>query len=70
MKTITISITYDVNFWVSDTHCITRCGRIINVKKGVGIKQFLRGKNKAVYIDGVIHFIDELKPIQRNECPF
>lgn len=70
MEKVTISITYDVKFWVSANHCLTTCGKVINVQKGVELKQFLRGKYKAVYIDGIACFINELKPIEKIRCPF
>lgn len=71
MEKITITETYAVKFWFSETHCVTICGKIINAKHGRIVRQFLRGKKKAVYIDGKYLFVDDLKPIKREaECPF
>jgi hypothetical protein len=70
METVTISYTYNVKCYVHPYYIMTECGKIINIKKGIECKQFLRGKHKAVYIDGVINFVDELKPIHIEKCPF
>lgn len=70
MEKVTISKTYDVKYWISDNICLTKCNRVINVKKGIELKQFLRGSKKAVYINGVVNLIENLKPHERIFCPF
>ena len=70
MEKFSVTYTYDVKFWVLDDICLTECGKIINVKKGIELKQFLRGKHKAVYINGCAVFVKDLKPVERIVCPF
>jgi hypothetical protein len=71
METITISVTYNVKHFVTEDICLTECGKYINVKRGIEIKPFLRGNKKAVYVNGVATFTEELKPIKREiQCPF
>ena len=70
MERVSVTYTYNVKFWVSDDICLTECGKLINVKKGIELKQFLRGNKKAVYINGCAIFVDDLKPVERIVCPF
>ena len=70
MEKISVTYTYNVKYFVSDEICLTECGKVINVKKGIELKQFLRGKHKAVYINGYAVFVEDLKPVERIACPF
>jgi hypothetical protein len=70
MKKVTISTTYNVKYFVSDDICLTECGKYINVKKGIELKTFLRGNKKAIYVNGVAQFTEDLKPVERIVCPF
>lgn len=70
MEKVTISITYNVRHFISDDICLTTCGKYINVKRGIEIKPFLRGNKKAIYVNGVATFTDDLKQVERIVCPF
>ncbi len=71
MKTVTVSITYNVKHWVNDSHVLTECGRIINVKRGAECRQFLRGSQPAVYMNGIVYLIEDLKVFVKTiDCPF
>lgn len=69
MKTITISTTYNVKGWINDTHILTECGKVVNVKLGKEIKPVLRGSKKSYWINS--EFISDLIVIEKPiECPF
>ncbi len=70
METITVSYTYNIKFYI-EGGCVTECGKVINMKSGKELKQFLNGTKRAVYIGGKATNIEDLKPINKEvECPF
>ena len=38
MEKISITYTYNVKYFVSEDICLTECGKLINVKKGIELK--------------------------------
>jgi len=69
MKTITISTTYDVKGWINDTHILTTCGKVVNVKLGRIVNPVLRGSKLSYFIDG--KWQNEFKlDTNKVECPF
>lgn len=71
METITVSYAYKIHFWITDSICITECGKVINSKLGKELKQFLFGGKKSVYINRVPVNIDNFKPYKKEiNCPF
>lgn len=42
METVCVTYTYHVKCFVSEDICLTECGKYINVKKGIELKQFIR----------------------------
>ena len=58
-------------YFVAEHICLTKCGKYINVKRGIEIKKFLNGKKQAIYINKVATNLSDLKPIKREiQCPF
>lgn len=70
MEKVSISISYNVKCWINDYLCLTECGKIVNTNKGVLVKQFLRGSKPAFYLNGIATKIEEIKPYEKNKCPF
>lgn len=71
MEKVSILVTYNVKYWVSDFICLTICGKVINTKTGKELKQFLRGNKKSVYIDSKPIDLNALKPFKKQiRCPF
>jgi hypothetical protein len=69
MEKITISITYNVKWWLSEHVCLTVCGKVINTKLGKQLKPILRGNKKCYFINGA--FISELIRYEKQVvCPF
>lgn len=69
METVTISITYNVKYWLNEYVCLTTCNKVINTRTGKELKPVLRGSKKCYFING--KFTDNLKPIKREiQCPF
>lgn len=69
MKTVSVTYTYDVEGWIDDTHVLTKCGKVINIKLGKEIKPQLRGSKAMYWISGKWQNdfkVDELK----TKCPF
>ena len=71
METITVSYTYNIKQYETESICLTECGKVINTKTGKELKQFLNGINRAVYIEGKAVNIKDFKPYKKEvECPF
>jgi hypothetical protein len=70
MEKVTISITYNVKLMFKEHYVLTTCNKIINVKKGIIVKQFYRGSKLAFYCNGVVMLVEDIKPMDRVNCPF
>lgn len=71
MKTISITVTYNVKYFISENICFTECGKYINVKKRIELRQYLRGGKKAIYINGKSFNTENLRPYEKRIiCPF
>ncbi len=68
MKTISITTTYNIKCGIKDhpDYVITECGKVINIKKGIVIKNVYPG---GYYLNG--KFISRLLEMPlNNDCPF
>lgn len=71
MEKITITVSYNITFWINEYICMTECGKIINSKLGKEVKQFLNGNKKAIYLNRIPVNIEDLKPYTKEiKCPF
>lgn len=71
MERVSVTYTYIVKYWINDYICLTECGKYINTKLGKEVRQFMRGSNKAIYINGIANLTKQIKPYKKEaKCPF
>lgn len=74
MKTITISTTYTLKWYINDTYKVSTCGNVFNTKRGIKIKRVLNGGSVGYWIGKDFVTLKELrsrlKKIEDIEIPF
>lgn len=74
MKTITISTTYTLKWYINDTYKVSTCGNVFNTKRGIKIKRVLNGGSVGYWIGKEFVTLKELRSrlnkIEDIEIPF
>lgn len=73
MINFTISNTYSLKWQINENYYITKCSKVINLKRGIILKKCLNGGVIGYWINKKFVSLDQLneisKPIKIN-CPF